>query len=108
MNLRRDVFQAIADPTRRSILILLASQTMTAGAIAEKFNTARPTISKHIQILTQCGLVDSTQQGREIHYQLRLDKLNEVDVWVEQIKKIWEQRFDDLDKYLEQIQSKAK
>lgn len=81
---------------------------MTAGAIAEKFNTARPTISKHIQILTQCGLVDSTQQGREIHYQLRLDKLNEVDVWVEQIKKIWEQRFDDLDKYLEQIQSKAK
>lgn len=108
MNLRRDVFQAIADPTRRSILILLASQTMTAGAIAEKFNTARPTISKHIQILTQCGLVDSTQQGREIHYQLRLDKLNEVDMWVEQIKKIWEQRFDDLDKYLEQIQSKAK
>ncbi|KAB2912822.1 MAG: winged helix-turn-helix transcriptional regulator [Bacteroidetes bacterium] len=108
MNLRRDVFQAIADPTRRSILILLASQTMTAGAIAEKFNTARPTISKHIQILTQCGLVDSTQQGREIHYQLRLDKLSEVDVWVEQIKKIWEQRFDDLDKYLEQIQSKAK
>lgn len=108
MNLRRDVFQAIADPTRRSILILLATQTMTAGAIAEKFNTARPTISKHIQILTQCGLVDATQQGREIHYQLRLDKLNEVDVWVEQIKKIWEQRFDDLDKYIEQIQSKAK
>ncbi len=108
MNLRRDVFQAIADPTRRSILILLASQTMTAGAIAEKFNTARPTISKHIQILTQCGLVDSNQQGREIHYHLRLDKLNEVDIWVEQIKKIWEQRFDDLDKYLEQIQSKAK
>lgn len=108
MNLRRDVFQAIADPTRRSILILLATQTMTAGAIAEKFNTARPTISKHIQILTQCGLVDATQQGREIHYRLRLDKLNEVDVWVEQIKKIWEQRFDDLDKYIEQIQSKAK
>ena len=106
MNLRRDIFQALADPTRRSILVLLASQTMTAGAIAQNFDAARPTISKHIQVLTDCNLVESTKQGREIYYQLKMDKMNEIDIWLEQIRKVWEQRFDNMEKYLENIQKK--
>lgn len=108
MNLRRDIFQAIADPTRRSILVLLAAQTMSAGAIAQNFDAARPTISKHLHVLTECGLVESNQQGREIYYQLKMDKMKEVDVWLEQIRKIWEQRFESLEKYLEKIQNKKK
>jgi DNA-binding transcriptional ArsR family regulator len=104
MILRRDIFQAIADPTRRSILILLASQSITAGAIADKFDGARSTISKHIQILTECGLVESNQQGREIYYQIKIDRMKEIDLWVEQLRKIWEDRFDNLDKYLKKIQ----
>ncbi len=106
MKLRRDIFQAIADPTRRSILVLLASQTMTAGAIADKFDTARPTISKHIQILNECELIEANQQGREIFYRLKIDKMKEIDHWLEQFRKIWENRFDQLDSLLQTIQNK--
>lgn len=108
MILRRDIFQALADPTRRSILFLLASQTITAGAIAEHFNNARSTVSKHIQILTECGLVESSQQGREIYYQIKLERMKEIDLWLEQLRKICENRFDNLDKYLEKIQNTKK
>jgi DNA-binding transcriptional ArsR family regulator len=100
MNLRRDVFQALADPTRRAILLLLASQSMTAGVIASNFHSARPTISKHLQILNECELVEANQQGREIHYQLKFDKMSEVDAWLEQFKTIWENRFSQLDDIL--------
>ncbi|MCB0739144.1 MAG: winged helix-turn-helix transcriptional regulator [Bacteroidetes bacterium] len=104
MKLRRDIFQAIADPSRRAILLLLASQTITAGAIANHFDGARSTISKHIQILTECGLVEAEPQGREIYYKLNIKKMNEVDVWLDQLRQIWEDRFDNLDRYLKEIQ----
>jgi len=104
MELRRDIFQALADPTRRSILTLLAAQTITAGAIADKFDAARSTISKHIQILTECGLVESTQLGREIYYEIKIDKMKEIDLWLDQLLLIWEARFDNLDNYLTKIQ----
>lgn len=106
MILRRDIFQAIADPTRRAILLLLASQTITAGAIADNFDGARSTISKHIQILTECGLVEASPKGREIYYQLNIDSMKEVDVWLDQLRQIWDDRFDRLDSYLAKIQSK--
>lgn len=108
MILRRDIFQAIADPTRRSILLLLASQTITAGAIAEHFDGARSTVSKHIQILTECGLIEANQQGREIYYQFKIESVQEIDLWLDQLRKIWENRFDNLDKYLEKIQKPKK
>ncbi|MBV6639594.1 MAG: winged helix-turn-helix transcriptional regulator [Cyclobacteriaceae bacterium] len=108
MKLRRDPFQAIADPTRRAILVLLASQTMTAGAIANEFDVARPTISKHIQILNECDLIDSNQQGREIYYEIKVDKMKEIDQWLEQFRKIWENRFSKLDNLLSKIQNKEK
>jgi DNA-binding transcriptional ArsR family regulator len=104
MKLRRDPFQAIADPTRRAILVLLASQTMTAGAIANNFDVARPTISKHMQILHECELIASNQQGREIFYELKVDKMKEIDKWLEQFRKIWEDRFNELDNLLSTIQ----
>ena len=103
MKLRRDIYQAIADPTRRSILVLLASQTMTAGTIANNFNVARPTISKHIQILNECELIESNQQGREIYYQIKIDKMKEIDQWLEQFRKIWEGRFNQLDQVLNNL-----
>ena len=106
MKLRRDPFQAIADPTRRAILVLLASQTMTAGAIAENFEVARPTISKHMQVLNECELVTSSQKGREIYYQLKVDKMQEIDQWLTQFRKIWEDRFKNLDNLLSTIQKK--
>lgn len=106
MKLRRDIFQAIADPTRRAILVLLSTQTMTAGAIAAEFEVARPTISKHMQILNECELVESNQQGREIFYEIKIDKMKEIDQWIEQFRKIWEERFDNLDAYLAKIQNK--
>lgn len=108
MKLRRDIFQAIADPTRRSILVLLASQTMTAGAIANNFDVARPTISKHIQILNECDLIEANQKGREIHYQIKIDKMKEIDKWLEQFRKIWENRFDQLDSLLSNLKSQKK
>lgn len=108
MKLRRDIFQAISDPTRRAILVLLTSQTMTAGAIAENFDAARPTISKHIQILSECELVAANQQGREIYYELKIEKMKEIDKWLEQFRKIWENRFDQLDNLLLTFKNKKK
>ena len=100
MKLRRDPFQAIADPTRRAILMLLAAHSMTAGAIAEKFEVARPTISKHMQVLNECELITSTQIGREIHYEIKVDKMKEIDNWLTQFRKIWENRYNQLDDLL--------
>ena len=97
MNLRRDVFQAIADPTRRSILILVASQAMTAGAIAANFETARPTVSKHLQILTACELLEQQHNGREIYYHLNLKKMKEIADFIEPFRIMWESRFDKLE-----------
>ena len=97
MNLRRDVFQAIADPTRRAILLLVASQAMTAGAIAANFNTARPTVSKHLQILTECELLAQQQNGREIYYSLNSEKIKEVAEFVEPFRKMWDDQFNKLE-----------
>jgi len=97
MNLRRDVFQAIADPTRRAILLLLASQSMTAGAIAANFNTARPTVSKHLQILTECDLLAQQQNGREIYYRLNPEKMKEVADFIEPFRKMWDDQFNKLE-----------
>lgn len=97
MNLRRDVFQAIADPTRRAILLLVAAQSMTAGAIAANFDTARPTVSKHLQILTECALLEQTQSGREIHYCINAEKMKEVADFIEPFRKMWEDRFNQLE-----------
>ncbi len=109
MKLRRDPFQAIADPTRRAILVLLAaSQTMTAGAIADNFDVARPTISKHMQILNECELITSNQKGREIFYELKIDKMKEIDKWLAQFRKIWEDRYNQLDNLLSIIKKKEK
>jgi DNA-binding transcriptional ArsR family regulator len=97
MNLRRDVFQAIADPTRRAILLLVASQTMTAGAIASNFDTARPTVSKHLQILTECELLQQQQNGREVYYQLNPKKMKEVADFIEPFRQMWDDRFNKLE-----------
>ncbi|HEX5551695.1 MAG TPA: metalloregulator ArsR/SmtB family transcription factor [Chitinophagaceae bacterium] len=97
MNLRRDVFQALADPTRRAILLLVASQSMTAGAIAANFDTARPTVSKHLQILTECELLKQEQSGREIHYHLNAKKMKEVADFIEPFRQMWEDRFNQLE-----------
>lgn len=104
--MRRDIFQAIADPTRRAILLLLASQAMTPNAIAEKFSTSRQAISKHLQILTECSVVNTQQQGREIYYSLQAEKLKEVDIWIEQLKKRWETQFKQLDDVLLKLKKK--
>ena len=97
MNLRRDVFQAIADPTRRAILLLLASQSMTAGAIAANFNTARPTVSKHLQILTECELLEQKQSGREVSYYINARKMKEVAEFIEPFRQMWDERFNKLE-----------
>ncbi len=102
---RRDVFQAIADPTRRSILALLALQSMTPNALAEKFETTRQAVSKHITILSECGLVTSEQKGREIFYKLEAEKIKEVDHWLEQFRKIWETKFSQLDELLSNLKN---
>jgi len=104
--MRRDIFQAIADPTRRAIILLIALQAMTPNAIAEHFDTSRQAISKHLRILTECELIKQEQKGREIYYQLEIDKMKEIDMWIEQFRKIWENRFDNLDKLLATIQKK--
>jgi DNA-binding transcriptional ArsR family regulator len=106
--MRRDIFQAIADPTRRAIIILIASQAMTPNAIAENFNTTRQSVSKHLRILTECELVKQEQQGREIYYTLELDKMKEIDQWLEQFKKLWETRFDQLDTLLSTMKKQKK
>ena len=97
MNLRRDVFQAIADPTRRTILLLVASQSMTAGAIASNFDTARPTVSKHLQILTECELLEQEQTGREIYYRLNPKKIKQVADFIEPFREMWDDRFNKLE-----------
>ncbi len=108
MDLRRDVFQAIADPTRRAILLLVAAQSMTAGAIAANFDTARPTVSKHLQILTECELVVQEQLGREIYYSLETEKMKEIDEWLNRFREIWETRFNQLDEVLSTIKKEKK
>ncbi len=108
METRRDVFQAIADPNRRAILGLLAKKNHTLNGVAENFDVSRPAISRHMKILVECGLVVITQQGRERFCQVQIDKLDEVSDWVTTYKKIWEQRFDSLEKYLDTLQSKKR
>jgi DNA-binding transcriptional ArsR family regulator len=98
--MRRDVFQAIADPTRRAIIALVAEQAMTPNALAAHFDTTRQAVSKHIKILTECELVQQEQQGRAIYYSLQIEKMKEIDVWLSQYKKIWETRFNQLDNVL--------
>lgn len=106
MNLRRDAFQAIADPTRRAILLLVASQSMTAGAIAANFDTARPTVSKHLRILTECELLAQEQNGREIYYHLNLKKIKEIADFIEPFRKMWDDRFNKLETVMKKYQSK--
>lgn len=106
--MRRDVFQAIADPTRRAIITLIALQAMTPNAIAEHFDTTRQAVSKHLRILTECELVSQKQQGREIYYQLEINKMKQIDKWLEQFRKIWESRFNQLDNVLATIKNKKK
>ncbi|MBK8642468.1 MAG: winged helix-turn-helix transcriptional regulator [Saprospiraceae bacterium] len=101
--MRRDVFQAIADPTRRAIILLIASQSMTPNAIAEHFSTTRQAVSKHLKILTECKLVKQEQSGREIYYQLNADRMKEIDKWLAQFRKIWENRFNELDRVLSNL-----
>jgi DNA-binding transcriptional ArsR family regulator len=106
MNLRRDVFQAIADPTRRAILLLLASQSMTAGAIAANFDTARPTVSKHLQILTECELLKQEQTGREVHYHINAEKMKAVADFIEPFRAMWDERFNKLEAIMKQYKRK--
>jgi DNA-binding transcriptional ArsR family regulator len=106
--MRRDIFQAIADPTRRAIITLIALQAMTPNAIAENFNSTRQSVSKHLRILTECQLVKQEQKGREIYYSLEIEKMKEIDKWLGQFRKIWETRFNQLDKVLSTIKQKKK
>ena len=106
MNLRRDVFQAIADPTRRAILMLVASQSMTAGAIAANFETARPTVSRHLHILTECQLLEQEQNGREIYYHLNPEKMKDIADFIEPFRKFWDDRFNKLEAIMKDYQTK--
>ena len=106
MNLRRDVFQAIADPTRRAILVLVASQSMTAGAIAANFDIARPTVSKHLQILTECQLLEQEQTGREVYYSLNPKKMKEIADFIEPFRKMWDDRFNKLEAVMKKYKAK--
>ncbi|RYY55665.1 MAG: ArsR family transcriptional regulator [Chitinophagaceae bacterium] len=106
MNLRRDVFQAIADPTRRAILMLVAAQSMSAGAIAANFDTARPTVSKHLQILMECELLRSEQNGREVYYHFNPGKMKEVAEFIEPFRKIWDDRFSKLESVMKNYKPK--
>lgn len=106
--MRRDIFQAIADPSRRAILVLIAMQAMTPNAIAEHFDTSRQAVSKHLKVLTECELIRATQNGREIYYQLEVEKMKEIEVWLAQFKKIWESRFNQLDTVLSTLKKNKK
>src|SRR5215470_4397375 len=106
MLLRRDVFQAIADPTRRAILTLVASQSLTAGAIAANFDTARPTVSKHLQILTECELLQQEQNGREIYYHFNPKKMKEIADFIEPFRKMWDERFNKLESVMKNYKHK--
>lgn len=106
--MRRDVFQAIADPTRREIIGLIAHQTMTHTAVADSFDVSRQAISKHIKILTECGLIVIKQQGRERYCEAKLDRLKEIASWLEQYNKYWEVKLDSLERYLDKLQKDKK
>jgi len=106
--MRRDIFQAIADPTRRAIIMPLAVQAMTPNAIAEHFNSSRQAVSKHIQVLSECELVNQEHQGREIYYHLNADKMKEIEKWIEEFRKLLAKRFAQLDDVLEKLKSKKK
>jgi DNA-binding transcriptional ArsR family regulator len=106
--MRRDIFQAIADPTRRSILTLIALQAMTPNAIAENFNTTRQSVSKHLRILTECDLVKQEQRGREIYYSLEIEKMKQIDKWIKQFRDIWETKFNQLDELLVTLKNQKK
>lgn len=106
--MRRDIFQAIADPTRRAIMALIALQAMTPNALAEHFDTTRQAVSKHLKILTECELVSQEHQGREIYYRLQIEKMKEIDEWLEQYRKIWETRYSQLDDLLATIKKREK
>lgn len=108
MEIRRDIFQAIADPTRRAIIVLLAMGAMTPNALAEHFDSSRQAVSKHLKILTECELLKQEQQGREIYYHLDIDKMKEIDQWINQFRKIWESKFDQLDSLLAKLKTKNK
>jgi DNA-binding transcriptional ArsR family regulator len=106
--MRRDVFQAIADPTRRAILTLIAMQAMTPNALAEQFDSSRQAVSKHLKILTECELLVQKPQGREIYYHFNPKKMKEVDAWLAPFRKLWESRFNQLDNVLTKLKSKSK
>ena len=106
--MRRDIFQAIADPTRRAILVLIAAQAVTPNSLAAHFDTSRQAVSKHLRILTECKLVKQEYQGREIYYQLNATKMKEIDKWLEQFRKIWEDRFNQLDHVLSKLKTHKK
>ncbi|MEA9415440.1 metalloregulator ArsR/SmtB family transcription factor [Flavobacterium sp. PL02] len=106
--MRRDIFQAVADPTRRSIIALLAIQAMTPNAIAENFDTSRQSVSKHLRILIECELVKQEQQGREIYYSLKIEKMKEIDKWLTQFREIWETKFNQLDEVLLTLKNQKK
>jgi DNA-binding transcriptional ArsR family regulator len=106
MNLRRDVFQAIADPTRRTILAMVASQAMTAGSIAANFDTARPTVSRHLHILTECELLKPEQSGREIYYHLNLSKMKDIADFLEPFRLMWDNRFNKLEAVMKNYQAR--
>ena len=106
--MRRDVFQALADPNRRAIISLLANQKLTVKAVAEHFPISRPAVSRHVKILTECGLIVVHQKGRERYCEVRLDKLSEVSTWIEQQQKTWDQRLDRLDEYLSELKAKER
>lgn len=108
VDMKRDVFQAIADPTRRAIIALVAMQAMTPNAIAEHFDTSRQAVSKHLRILAECELVTQEQKGREIYYSLEIDKMKEIDEWLEQYRKIWESRYEQLDELLAVLKQDTK
>lgn len=101
--MRRDIFQAIADPTRRAIISLLALQAMTPNALAEHFDSTRQAVSKHIKILTECGVINQKQTGREIHYHFNAKKMKEIDEWIEQFRQLWDDRFNQLDDLLKEL-----
>lgn len=104
--MRRDIFQAIADPTRRAIIALIATQALTPNALADEFDMTRQAVSKHIKILNECELLEQEKVGREIFYQLKVDKMKEIDKWLDQFRKIWETRFNQLDNLLATIKNK--
>lgn len=108
MKTRRDVFQALADPTRRAIIMLLAMGAMTPNAIAEHFNSSRQAVSKHLQILSECEMVDQEEKGREIFYHLNPNKMDEIEKWLEQFKKLLSKRFNQLDQVLDRLKGKRK